>query len=61
VSIPGGAAIVDAEVLGAGETLRAGETQRVRPGDEVVTEIEGVGRLVDTIVAQARVLEGVKA
>jgi 5-oxopent-3-ene-1,2,5-tricarboxylate decarboxylase/2-hydroxyhepta-2,4-diene-1,7-dioate isomerase len=26
----------------------------VRPGDEVVTEIEGIGRLVNTIVSEER-------
>jgi 5-oxopent-3-ene-1,2,5-tricarboxylate decarboxylase/2-hydroxyhepta-2,4-diene-1,7-dioate isomerase len=32
----------------------------VRPGDEVATEIEGVGRLVNTIVADADFFQGVK-
>ncbi len=33
----------------------------VRPGDEVATEIEGIGRLVDTIVGDATFFQGVKA
>jgi 5-oxopent-3-ene-1,2,5-tricarboxylate decarboxylase/2-hydroxyhepta-2,4-diene-1,7-dioate isomerase len=32
----------------------------VRPGDEVATEIEGIGRLVNTIVADAEFFQGAK-